>query len=212
MSQQYQRIANERIGACPRRRDRLLIGVAAPLSAPAHRVLIDQRKARTRCHRPALTAESIVERGVVGIDRVAAVIGVLRVALEEVAGRIEGVGVGRARCRLVALRQTRRPPAIGAEEGARAVEFGDDMPAIVEEVVACAGNARLLPGAQPVGSIACGESGAELRQAVLGVPGKRGVDACPVVEGRVALPVVGTTQWRLGTVGCVCNLPCQGFS
>ena len=91
--------------------------------------------------------------------------------LEEVAGRIEGIGVGGVGRLLVALRQTRRTPAIGAEQGACAVEFGDDMPAIVEEVVACAGSTCLLPCPQTVGSIACGEGGAEAYEAVFGVPG-----------------------------------------
>jgi len=116
------------------------------------------------------------------------------VTLEEVAGRIEGVGVGNARRLLVALRQTRRTPAIGAEEVACAVEFGNDMPAIVEKVVARAGCTRLLPCPQTVGSIASGEGSAELRQAVFGVPGKRRVDACPVIQGRIALPVVGRSD------------------
>ena len=62
-------------------------------------------------------------------------------------------------------------PAIGAEQGACTVEFGNDMPAVVEEVVARGGVGGLLPCPQTVGSIACGESGAELRQAVFGVPG-----------------------------------------
>jgi len=45
------------------------------------------------------------------------------------------------------------------------------MPAIVEEVVACAGSTCLLPCPQTVGSIACGEGGAEAYEAVFGVPG-----------------------------------------
>ena len=68
------------------------------------------------------------------------------------------------------------------------------MPAIVEEVVACAGSTCLLPCPQAVGSIACGESGAELREAVFGVPGKRRVGSAPVVQSRVALPVVGRSD------------------
>ena len=121
--------------------------------------------------------------------------------LEQVAGRVEGVGergIGRL---LVALRQTRRAPAIGTEQGAGAIEFGDDMPAVVEEVVARGGVCGLLPGAQTVGSIPCGESGAELHEAVLGVPRKRGIGAAPVVEGRIALPVVGgSDQLVVGVV------------
>ena len=80
-------------------------------------------------------------------------------ALKQVAGRVEGVGVGDARCRLVALRQTRRPPAVGAEQGACAIEFGDDMPAVVEEVVARGGVGGLLLCPQTVGTIARSEGG-----------------------------------------------------
>jgi len=122
------------------------------------------------------------------------------VALKQVAGRVEGVGVGDARCRLVALRQTRRPPAVGAEQGACAIEFGDDMPAVVEEVVARGGVGGLLLCPQTVGTIARSEGGAELRQAVFGVPGKRGIYACPVVQGRVALSVVSRARGELVVV------------
>ena len=111
--------------------------------------------------------------------------------LEQVAGRVEGVGergIGRL---LVALRQTRRPPAVGAEQSACAIEFGDDMPAVVEEVVARGGVGGLLPCPQPIGSIACGEGGAELYEAVFGVPGEGRIGSAPVVQSRVALPVVG---------------------
>ena len=86
---------------------------------------------------------------------------------------------------------------MGAEESARAVEFGNDMPAIVDEVVARGGVGGLLPGPQTVGSIACGEGGAERRGAVFGVPGKRRIDARPVIQGRVALPVVRRARGEL---------------
>ena len=73
--------------------------------------------------------------------------------------------------------------------------------ALVEEVVARGGVGGLLPGAQTVGSIACGEGGAERREPVLGVPGKCRIDARPVVGGGVALPVVGgSDQLVVGVV------------
>jgi len=81
------------------------------------------------------------------------------VALEQVAGRIEGVGIGSGGCRLVALRQTCCPPAVGAEQCAGAVEFGEDMSAVIEEVVTRGGVGGLLLCPQTVGTIARSEGG-----------------------------------------------------
>ena len=64
------------------------------------------------------------------------------------------------------------------------------MPAVVEEVVSGGRGSGLLPGAQTVGSIACGEGGAEAYEAIFSVPGERSIGAAPVVGGRIALPVV----------------------
>ena len=85
---------------------------------------------------------------------------------------------------------------MGAEQGACAVEFGNDMPTVVEEVVTRGGVGGLLPCPQTVGSIACGEGGSERREAVFGVPGKGCVDAAPVIQGGVALSVI---SWLLLT-------------
>jgi len=122
MPQQDQRKTFLRIGACPRRRHRLLIGVAAPLPAPAHRVLIDQGIARTRRHRPALTAESVVERGIVGIDRSAAVSGVEGMALDQELGNKQGIAHALGNLSTLAVDQGDYTLAQSLQEAALAID------------------------------------------------------------------------------------------